>query len=140
MAPDDDPHADHLTHYLCIGCPLGCRLEVEEDDHGDVLEVRGFDCKKGKEYGRQEHTEPKRMVTTTVAVRGGLHARVPVKTREAVPKPLVREVCRALGTVELTAPVAIGTLVMGDVLGTGVDIIVTRDMPEGAPTRAAQRG
>ena len=59
-----------VAAYLCIGCPLGCRLEVEEDDHGDVLEVRGFDCKKGKEYGRQEHTEPKRMVTTTVAVRG----------------------------------------------------------------------
>ena len=27
-----------VTHYLCIGCPLGCRLEVEQGGDG----VSGF--------------------------------------------------------------------------------------------------
>ncbi|MEI2420796.1 hypothetical protein V6O07_11030 [Arthrospira platensis SPKY2] len=26
-----------ISHYLCIGCPLGCRLEVEADN-GHIVE------------------------------------------------------------------------------------------------------
>ncbi len=118
---------DRLSHYLCIGCPLGCRLEVEETD--DDIIVRGFTCKRGKLYGRQEHTDPRRMVTTTIAVRGGRWPRLPVKTRDTVPKALVREVCAALRDLEVKAPVAIGTTVAANVLNTGVDIVAARDMP-----------
>ena len=60
-----------VTHYLCIGCPLGCRLEVEEDLDGSVVEVRGHSCRKGKTFAEREHHDPRRMVTTTVAVEGG---------------------------------------------------------------------
>ena len=58
--------------YLCIGCPLGCRLEVDEDPATHALvEVRGYSCRLGKEYAIQEHTAPQRLVTTTVAVEMG---------------------------------------------------------------------
>jgi len=119
-------HPHEVAEYLCIGCPLGCRLEVEETD--DDIEVRGFTCKKGKEYGRQEHTDPRRVVTTTVGVRGAAWQRLPVKTSAAVPKGMVRDVCRALRHVEVASPVAMGTAVMEDVLGTGVDVVATRDL------------
>ncbi|MCP5367736.1 MAG: DUF1667 domain-containing protein [Hyphomicrobiales bacterium] len=121
----------HVDSYLCIGCPLGCRLEVEEvhtDGVGDDIEVRGFTCKKGKEYGRQEHTDPRRVVTTTVALGGGAWDRLPVKTSAAVPKDLVRDVCRELRRVRVDAPVAMGTVVLKDVLGTGIDVVATRDL------------
>jgi len=55
--------------YLCIGCPLGCRLELDEVD-GDVVEVRGNSCKKGVTFAREEHVDPRRVVTTTVAIGG----------------------------------------------------------------------
>ena len=55
--------------YLCIGCPLGCRLEVDEDEEGQIVEIRGFSCKRGKVYAEQEHTAPRRMVTTTVDIK-----------------------------------------------------------------------
>ena len=115
--------------YLCIGCPLGCRLEVDESPVGDIVEVRGFACRKGREYAIQEHTDPRRLVTTTVAVDGARWPRLPVRTVDPVPKDRVRAVCRALGDVRMTAPVHIGDVVVADVLGTGTDVVATRDLP-----------
>jgi CxxC motif-containing protein len=119
------PAAATTFAYLCIGCPLGCRLELDESQ-GEILEVRGNSCKKGQEFARQEHTDPRRLVTTTVAVEGARWPRLPVKTTATVPKALVREVCRALAAVTLRAPVAAGDVVVTDVLGTGVDVVATR--------------
>ncbi len=116
------------SEYLCIGCPLGCRLEVEEDATGGV-EVRGNSCKRGLEFAHQEHSDPRRMVATTVRIEGGRWARLPVRTREAVPKAEVLALCRALHALTLTAPVALGAVVLADALGTGVDVVASRDMP-----------
>lgn len=117
-----------LTQYLCIGCPLGCRLEVEEADH-DIVEIRGFACKRGKEYAAQEHSDPRRMVTTTVGIDGALWARLPVKTSAPVPKTQVMAICEHLRSIHVRAPVTIGAVIVRDVLHTGVDIVATRDMP-----------
>ena len=121
-------HAVTTTTYLCIGCPLGCRLEVDADDAGAIVEIRGFSCKRGKEYAAQEHVDPRRVVTTTVAVDGGTLARLPVRSAGTVPKALVRDACRALRAVHMHAPVRMGDVVLADILGTGVDIVATRDM------------
>ncbi len=122
--------ARERSEYLCIGCPLGCRLEVEEEASGEV-EVRGNSCKRGLEFARQEHTDPRRMVATTIRVEGGLWARLPVRTRDAVPKAQVLPLCRALHALTLTAPVALGAVVLTDALGTGIDVVASRDMPVG---------
>ena len=115
------------SNYLCINCPLGCRLEVDAD--GDqVVEVRGNACKRGVEFARQEHSDPRRMVTTTVAISGAPLARLPVATAAAIPKATVRAVCRALHAHELRAPVRIGDVVLADALGTGVDVVATRTL------------
>jgi CxxC motif-containing protein len=119
------------VHYLCIGCPLGCRLEVDAQD-GEVVEVRGQGCKRGQAFAVQEYTDPRRSVTTTVDVQGGRWRRLPVKTAETVPKGAVIDVCRALHTLRVEAPVALGDVILADVLGTGVDVVATRDMPREA--------
>ena len=120
--------AGERSQYLCIGCPLGCRLEVEEDASG-LVEVRGNSCKRGLDFARQEHTDPRRMVATTVRVEGGRWARLPVRTREAVPKALVLPLCRALHAVTVAAPLAMGTVVLADALDSGIDVVASRDMP-----------
>jgi CxxC motif-containing protein len=127
-----------ITTYLCIGCPLGCRLEVEEDAQGALIAVRGFSCKRGREYAIQEHTAPQRVVTTTVTIRRARGPRLPVRTSAPVPKPLVRAVCRALRGVVVDAPVRMGQVIVADVLATGVDVIATRDMPTLAPDCAVE--
>jgi CxxC motif-containing protein len=117
-----------ITHYLCIGCPLGCRLEVEEEQE-QIVAIRGFACKLGKAYAQREHTDPRRMVTTTVAITGGLWARLPVATTAPVPKDKVQAVCAALRRVRLNAPAELGQVVVSDILGTGADVVATRAMP-----------
>lgn len=121
---------DPITHYLCIECPLGCRLEVEEGPDGSVVEVRGFSCKKGIKFAEREHIDPRRMVTATVAVSGGLWPRLPVRTTREVPKDRVWDVVAALRTISVESPVSLGDVVAADVAGTGVDVVASRDMPE----------
>ena len=123
------PGEGPVTHYLCIGCPLGCRLEVEEDADGDIIEVRGFACRKGKTFAEREHTDPRRMVTTTVAIRGGTWARLPVRTVTEVPKDRLWTVVEALRNVSVDAPVKMGDLILSDVAHTSVDVVASRDMP-----------
>lgn len=114
--------------YLCIGCPLGCRLEVDEADDGHVVEVRGFSCKRGNAYALQEHTAPQRMVTSTVAIEGGIYPRLPVRTNHPVGKQRVAEICQALRTVKVMAPIQQGTVIVPNILNTGVDVIASRSM------------
>lgn len=116
-----------VTTYLCIGCPLGCRLEVEADGP-DIVEVRGFRCKIGKRFAEQEHTAPERNVATSVRVKGGVWARLPVKTEAPIPKDKVMELTELLHTLEVTAPVKMGTVILENALGTGVNVVATRDI------------
>lgn len=118
-----------VTGYLCIGCPLGCRLEVEEGADGEIVEVRGFSCRKGRDFATAEHTAPTRMVTTTVAVEGARWPRLPVRTVEPVPKGVVVELVSVLRDVTVRAPVQLGDVVLADALGTGVDVVASRDLP-----------
>lgn len=126
-----DDSERHIHRYLCIGCPMGCRLEVEDTNEGEIVEVRGFSCKRGEAYAKQEHVEPKRMVTTTIAIDSGLWARLPVHTTAPVPKDRVMAVCQALHQLHVTAPITRGEVVCRDVLGTGVDVMASRSMPVG---------
>jgi CxxC motif-containing protein len=119
---------ENIAHYLCIGCPLGCRLEVDDSDAAEGIKVTGWSCKTGKAYGSQEHTDPRRNIATSIRITGARWARVPVKTSDAVPKHLVRDVARAVREMEVSAPVKLGTVVLANVLGTGIDIVTTRDM------------
>lgn len=116
--------------YLCIGCPLGCRLEVDEDPATHtVVEVRGYSCRLGKDYAVQEHTAPLRLVTTTVAVDNGLWPRLPVRSRTAVPKDKVKAICKQLRGVHVSAPVASGAIIWTDAQEHGIEIVASRDMP-----------
>lgn len=118
-----------ITHYLCIECPLGCRLEVEEDSEGNIVEVRGFSCRKGKVFAEREHTDPRRMVTATVAVSGGLWPRLPVRTTASVPKDSVWAVANLLRPISVESPVHMGDVIVANIADTGVDVVASRDMP-----------
>ena len=112
---------------ICIGCPMGCPLEVEKEG-GTVVSVRGNSCPRGDAYARKEVTHPTRVVTTTVRVRGGTLPMAPCKSRSDLPKDKIFEVIRALKAVEVTAPVTIGQVILPDAAGTGVDVIATKSV------------
>ena len=106
-----------------MGCPL-----VVTMDGGEVVSVTGNTCKRGEIYGRKEVTNPTRIVTSTVRVSGGSIDMVSVKTKEDIPKGKIFDCVQALKTVEVTAPVHIGDVIMKDVAGTGVDVVATKNV------------
>ena len=74
-----------IRKMICITCPRGCHLEVDDE----TLTVRGNTCEKGAEYGKNEVTNPRRVLTSTVKLEGGSYCRLPVKTAGAIPKGLL---------------------------------------------------
>ncbi|KPL23007.1 MAG: hypothetical protein AMJ93_05730 [Anaerolineae bacterium SM23_84] len=120
--------AEETTKIICITCPMGCTLEVTHD--GDTItKVVGEECKRGREYAQAELTDPRRMVTSTAKVKGGVHPLVPVYTAAPIPKPLIFDLLATLRKVELQAPVKEGQVVLENALDTGIDVLASRNMP-----------
>ena len=113
-------------HLTCIRCPRGCQIDAVVDE-GSIVSITGNSCKRGEVYAQAEATNPVRVVTSSVPVEGSVKAHmVSVKTAGDVPKAKVFEVVASLEGITLSAPVAIGDVVVHDAAGTGVDIIATR--------------
>lgn len=112
---------------ICICCPLGCRINVAMETDGFFI-VTGNSCSRGKTYALAEVTDPRRIVTSTVRVRGSNTPLVSVKTREGIPKRKVMQCIKELAAIELQAPVNTGDIVKADIAGTGVDVIATKNI------------
>jgi len=114
-----------MTDLICIVCPKGCHLRVDEErEYG----VTGNGCLRGEEYGQAEVTNPTRVLTSTVCIKGGKHQRCPVKTDTALPKKLIFAAMRLLYGVRITSPVKRGEIVVENILGTGINFVATREM------------
>ena len=114
-----------MTELTCITCPRGCRLRVDEENG---YEVTGNACPRGKEYGYNEVTNPKRVVTSTVRTNRLNYPRCPVKTNGAIPKEKMFEAMKLLDDIVLTAPIKEGDKVVENLFGTGIDFVTTKDV------------
>lgn len=110
---------------ICIVCPRGCQITV---DSSNDYEVTGHACPRGVVYGRNEVLSPSRTLTSTVSLRHAAIPRAPVKSLGNLPKGLIEAAMRELAKIRLDAPVTRGQVVVADILGSGIDIVVTRDI------------
>ena len=118
--------SDKPMEIICVACPHGCRLEATRKD-GEIL-ISNAGCKRGKEYAINEITDPRRMVATTVRVKHGIHPLLPVYTSEPFPKGRIEELLREIRAVEINAPVKMNQVVLENALGTGIDVVASRDL------------
>ena len=114
-----------MTNLICIVCPKGCHLSVDETND---YKVTGHTCPRGELYGKKELTNPTRVLTSTVKITGGIHPRLPVKTSSDIPKELIYSVMALLNDINLKSPVAVGDVIIKDILGTGVNLVACRNM------------
>ncbi|MEG1777792.1 MAG: DUF1667 domain-containing protein [Angelakisella sp.] len=114
-----------MTNVICIVCPKGCHLSVDEQNG---YAVTGFGCERGKEYGKKELVNPTRVITSTVKLTGGIHPRCPVKTNGDIPKGDIPAAMAMLDKLEFKSPIHVGDVVAKDICGTGVDWVATRTM------------
>ncbi len=111
----------------CIECPKGCLVTVELEN-GKVQKVTGNSCPNGLSYAIEEVLNPRRMLTYSVAVKGGEFPVVSVKTQKPIPKGKLFEAIDVLKTVCLSAPVQVGQVVVKNILNTGIDVVATADV------------
>ncbi|MDR0643186.1 MAG: DUF1667 domain-containing protein [Treponema sp.] len=112
--------------FICIVCPNSCRLTVTEND--GKITVSGNECSRGEKHGIHEYREPTRMLTTTVAISGGILPRLPVISAGEIPKTRIRDCLEVLYKMKLSAPLRCGDIIVKNICDTGVDVVASRSM------------
>lgn len=109
--------------FICILCPRGCHVFID-----DTGKITGNFCARGVKYVETEMNEPKRTLTSTVRTIFEEMPRVSVKTSTPIPKDKIFAVMDLLNDVLIDRPMNIGDKVLENILGTGVDIVLTRSI------------
>ncbi len=115
-----------MTKLICIVCPNGCHLEAENNN--GTITVVGNKCARGIKFATEELTCPKRSLTTTVNTCFDKLPVVSVRTAGELPKEKILEAMDVLRKIKLDKILKIGETVVEDILGTGIDVIITTDM------------
>lgn len=110
----------------CIGCPKGCRISAEIQD-GTILSIKGWQCKIGEKYAREELTLPTRMVTSLVKVYGR-ELPLSVKTAKPIDKSKVFDSLKEIASVRVMPPICIGDVIVPNVCETGIDVVATKEV------------
>lgn len=111
--------------YTCIICPNSCEIEAEVTDR-NILSIAENLCQKGDTYVRQEILAPQRTISTSVGVLGGVIPLASVRLSRPIPKNRIMDAMDEIKKVKLQTPVAIGDVVIKNILGLGSDVIATR--------------
>ena len=112
-----------MKELTCIICPRGCRLSIDEN-----MNVTGNFCPRGKEYAISELTNPVRTITSSIRVINREDLLVSVKTSGPIPKEKIFDVMKEINKIGVNAPTHIGDIAKKDILGLGVDIIITKNI------------
>lgn len=118
-----------MKEMTCIVCPNGCRLIA--DDSGGRIKVTGNLCKRGIAFAETELTRPVRTICSTVRTVYEDVPVLPVRVSAEIPKEKIFDVMREINKVTVTDRPGTGDAVIKNVLGLGVDIIVTSNILKG---------
>lgn len=111
---------------ICTCCPVGCHMEATLEN-GAVTAVTGNSCKRGEAYAKDECTNPKRTLTTTVRTADG--EMLSVKTASPIPIGKISEAVEALAALCPPTPIAIGDVVCENICETGISVVATKNLP-----------
>jgi CxxC motif-containing protein len=116
-------------HIVCISCPAGCRLTVSENENAEVI-VSGNLCHRGEVYGREEFSNPKRIVTAIVKTSSALVPYAPVKTDRPLERDRIPGLLEILYRMKAVIPITRGDAIIEKYAGTEVNVVFTRSVGE----------
>ncbi len=116
-----------LKEYTCIMCPRGCDITAQIEQE-EIISIEGASCQKGTDYIKQELTDPRRNIATSVIVEDGTLALVSVKLDSPIPKDKIFEVMEEIKKVKVQAPVSIGQIILSNVLNLNCNVIATKSV------------
>jgi len=111
--------------FVCIICPNGCRIKVEYEGT-NIKNIKGDECPKGKDYVKNEITNPLRVFTGSVLVGNGDFSLVSVKTPVPIRKEYLKKIGEITRRIKIEAPIEIGQIVASNLLNKNIDLIATR--------------
>jgi len=131
-----------MRNLTCIVCPIGCSLEVEENNEqrtennvsSDNFSVKGNRCARGVNYAREELRSPKRVITATCLIERQFQTehnpvrRIPVKTSSPCPKEKISALLEDIYKLKVSLPVKAGDIIISDWKGERIDVVATRSM------------
>ena len=115
-----------IKDMICITCPNGCRLQVEEKDGS--INVSGNKCPRGVAFAVGELTRPMRTVCSTVRTAYKEVPVIPVRVSKEIPKSRIFDVMKELEKITVSDALGRGDVVIGNVLNLDADIIVTSNV------------
>ena len=115
-----------IKEMICITCPNGCALRVEEND--GKITVTGNKCPRGVAFATTELTHPMRTICSTVRTVYQAVPVIPVRVTKEIPKQRIFDVMRELDSIRVEDALGRGEVLIGNVLGLGADIIVTSNV------------
>lgn len=110
--------------FICIVCPRGCSLHIEVEKE---IVVTGNSCKRGEEFAKEEVTDPKRTLTTTVKTTSPSSPTLSVRSSSPLPKRLFFDIQKILKNIIIDRPVKRGDVIIDNILSSGCDIIATEN-------------
>lgn len=113
-----------MKEMICIICPNGCKLSVNEVNKT----VTGNRCPRGKDYGLEELIAPKSSFTSTVKTIFEDIPSLSVKTSKNIDKKYLLECAKLLKDITVDKRLPIGSVLVKNIFNSGVDIITTTDM------------
>jgi CxxC motif-containing protein len=111
--------------FTCIICPNGCLIKVEYEGT-NIKNIKGDECPKGKDYVKNEITNPLRVFTGSVLIENGNFSLVSVKTPVPVPKKYLKKIGEITRRIKVDAPIEIGEVIAFNLLNENIDLIATR--------------
>ncbi len=115
-----------MKEVICVVCPKGCHIQVETINNELVMTQNG--CARGPIYVKQELIAPKRSLSTTVQLIGGIERRLPIVSSDDLPKEIIFDVQKILAEIKVEAPIKVGQIIVENVLGTGVHMIAAKSI------------
>ncbi len=110
-----------IKTITCTECPNGCQVTIELNG-GEILNISGNLCLKGKFYAENEIIAPRRVLTSTVKTADGRV--LPVKTDLPILKENIFSVMKKVNTITVTTPIEIGEIVFKNI-DENINLIAT---------------
>ncbi len=112
---------------VCVNCPKGCRIKVTLENQ-TVTDIQGYSCEKGRDYAAQETIRPMRILTTTIAIRGGTCHVLPVITDHEIPLDQMEQAMAEVRKLHIEAPIHMNDVIVHDFITPGVNLVASRSM------------
>ena len=117
------------VEVTCIQCPMGCKIIVDIYKQ-EILGTKNAGCNRGIEYAIKEIKSPARDFFSTIKVNNGKTPMLSVRSTKPIPKGLLLACAVEVSKVTVEAPISIGSIIMKNILKSGIDIIATKNIEE----------